>query len=259
VAISDRILIPLVTPFTDDTTTISEVRLARSVQWHINQGAAGFVVGSEAGEFASISLSERKQLLEWVIRDSGALPVYVNVTAMTTASAVDLCQHAARHGARGGVVAPPFVGTFSEAELGGHLTAIRRHGNLPTGYVDPSERTQHLAEQASTTGVLDPVKPLPEEIAYRSAPRPGTYEFFTSDGLALGVGVFGARRATRIVEEWPRVATTVQGLFKLAGPARIGKRVLELAEIEIGGHRGPMASLDANGSQVLEKLLESLS
>ncbi len=229
------------------------------MRWHIEQGAAGFVVASEAGEFASISLTERKQLLEWVVRESGSLPVYVNVTAMTTASVVDLCQHAARHGAKGGVVAPPFVGIYSEAELGGHLTAIRRHGNLPTGYIDPSERTQHLAEQATTTGAQDPVQPLPQEIPWRTSIRPGTYEFSTMDGLALGVGVFGAANAAKMTADWERFGPLLQGLFKLAGPARIGKRTLELAEIEVGGHRGPMAAMDASGAQIMDRLLESLA
>lgn len=65
---------PLVAAFTDDTSSLSEVRVSRLVRFHIERGAKGFVVNGETGDCFLLSSSERKQLLEWVVRGSKGCP-----------------------------------------------------------------------------------------------------------------------------------------------------------------------------------------
>ncbi len=133
-----KIAVPLIAAFTDDTSTMSEVRVSRLVRFHIERGAAGFLVGGECGDVFQLAHSERKQLLEWVVRDAQGLPVWTNATATTTAGAVDLCQHASRHGALGAVVCPPPVGRYFPHEAKVMTNAVQRHGQSGAVFADPA-------------------------------------------------------------------------------------------------------------------------
>lgn len=252
-ALADRLLIPLATPFTDDSSAVSEVRLARLIQFYRSQDAAGFVVGTDFAEYTSCSLSERKQILEWAIRESGAMPVYVNATAATTSSVMDLCQHAARHGARAAIVQPPPYGQYTDDELASFEVAVRRHGNLAIHFV--GFRPSDAGEPPQTATLQDAPQELEEHVAGRVCLSPTTYEFQAADAVALGVAVFGTEAARHMIANWSRVQHVVQGLFKLAGPARIVKAFLAAQDIEIGPHRGPMMALNEQGRSILSNLL----
>ena len=104
---------PVVTPFTDDGSTVSDVRLSRQVRYLIDRGIAGFVTTSDTGEFLATSFAERKEVLEIVIREAHGRPVLAHVSTMSTSSSLDLAQHAARHGARAAVLMPPYFGQFA--------------------------------------------------------------------------------------------------------------------------------------------------
>ncbi len=133
--------VPLVTPFTDDGSTLSEVRLARLVRFYLDRSVEGLALATETGEFGTLSQDERKQLLEWVCRAShNALPVVANVSTLSTSASLDLAQHAARHGARAAVLIPPFFGAFSQSELLAHVQMVGAHAFLPIIVVDPQSR-----------------------------------------------------------------------------------------------------------------------
>src|SRR5438477_12684261 len=105
---------PLATPFTDGGETVSEVRLARLVRHLLAQGIAGLACCTETGEFITVNTSERKQVLEIVIREAHGTPVLAHCTRLGTSQTLDLCQHAARHGAKAAVVMPPYFGRYSD-------------------------------------------------------------------------------------------------------------------------------------------------
>jgi len=123
---------PLVTPFTDDQSTISEVRLSRMMRKLAANGVEGFVIASNAGEFACITVLERKHLLELGMRENvNGLPVLVNVSTLSSNVALDLAQHAKRHGARGILAIPPYYGNYSQQEIAIHFRFIANHSGLP--------------------------------------------------------------------------------------------------------------------------------
>jgi hypothetical protein len=141
--------VPIVTPFTDDGATVSEVRLARLLRFYVKNGAEGFMLASETGEFSTLSGSERKHLLELTQRDiQGALPVVTNVTTLSTSSSLDLAQHAARHGARAVVLIPPYFGDLTQAEHIAHVRVISSHSNLPILLADPKGALKEEATAA---------------------------------------------------------------------------------------------------------------
>lgn len=254
-----RLLVPLVTPFTDDTVVLSEIRLSRLIKYHREHQAAGFVVMSEAGEYASCSLAERKQCLEWTVREAAGMPVYVNATAATTSSAVDLCQHAARHGARGAVMFLPSHTALLEPEIKAHVAAVRRYGNLPVGILDPAA-AHVVVDEASPFSGSEPQALERQGIEnYRAIKLTTTTEFWTPDGVSHALAVAGADFALQVMADWDRLGTVVQGLFRLGGAARVGKAAWEDDMLDLGSPRGPLLPLDHNGRQVLAHLREALN
>lgn len=130
-------LVPLVTPLTDDGASLSEVRLSRLVKWNQQAGCDGFVVCSEIGEFATLTNAERKQVLEWVLRDSQNASVLVHISTLTTNGSLDLAQHAGRHGARGVILMPPYYGRYNTEELVMHFRTVTNYSDLAVLVVDP--------------------------------------------------------------------------------------------------------------------------
>lgn len=246
----DKLLVPLVTPFTDDTTALSEVRLARLVRHHIDHGAAGFVVCTEAGEVHALSLSERKQLVEWLVREAKDTLVYVNVSASTTATVVDLAQHAERHGAHAGVFTSPKQLALNNDETAAFISAVRRYGNLPCGFLDPWN------PDLGSVGVMD-VKSLKESgmESYALYQTVSPEEFVSEDLASTPLAVLGADKAKLLMDNWAECQTKVHGVFAYGRSFRVGKAAMILSGLDVGHTRGPAHDLDGRGVQVLESLM----
>ncbi|MDT0353089.1 dihydrodipicolinate synthase family protein [Pseudonocardia charpentierae] len=114
------VLVALVTPFTADGNEIDAVALEAHVDRLIREGAHGFVPGGSTGEFTTLTLDERKQLTELVVKAaSGRVPVVAGTGALSTRDAIELATHAAETGADALMVVPPFydaveLSTFKE-------------------------------------------------------------------------------------------------------------------------------------------------
>jgi 4-hydroxy-tetrahydrodipicolinate synthase len=126
------VLVALVTPFTADGTQIDSALLEAHVDRLIRAGAHGLVPGGSTGEFTTLTLAERKELTELVVKAAGGrVPVVAGTGALSTADALDLASHAAQAGASALMVVPPFydaveLGTFKEL-----LREIHEASQLP--------------------------------------------------------------------------------------------------------------------------------
>src|SRR3712207_1201631 len=102
------ILVALVTPFTADGSEIDATALDAHVDRLIEEGAHGLVPGGSTGEFTTLSLDERKQLTELVVKAAGGrVPVGAGTGALSTRDAGDLAAHAAQAGAPALMVVAP--------------------------------------------------------------------------------------------------------------------------------------------------------
>lgn len=236
---------PLVTPFTDDGMSLSEIRLARLVARLKGAGVSGFVVCSETGEFPTLSPSERKQAAEIVIRECHA-DVIVHVTSLSTAVSIDLAQHAARHGARAVIAMPPYYGDLTDEEVESYLLAIASYGDLEVILVDPiarlsAESIQKLEEAPRITIA----KPAP--MAYRLFERPRSCEFSIGEAscspMVLIADIAGAK-----LHDW-------RELMRDIGSMRIVKTALNWNDIEVGPFRGPYGSLADEPRERLRALM----
>lgn len=241
-------LVPLITPFTDDMSAVSEVRLARLVRRLVSQGAAGFVVCSDTGEFGTLSHSERKMILEVVMRESqNALPVLVNATTLGTMTALDLAQHAGRHGARAAIVTPPFYGRYTIEEVQHHMKTIANYANLPILLcAQPDLHPDELFDKVLEHRGIYKVQALEEAKApgLRVSPYPTTDEFSAYDFCVSPMGLLDANclhlNGQAATPQQKRMAQA----FRKYGVTRVVKTLWNDDEFEIGPPRTPMQPIE---------------
>jgi 4-hydroxy-tetrahydrodipicolinate synthase len=89
---------------------------ARCVQFLLDCGVHGVVVPVYASEYFSLSMEERKKILEQTLRRiDGKIPVVAGISAPTTSLAVEYARHASDCGADAVISANPAALSFREA------------------------------------------------------------------------------------------------------------------------------------------------
>lgn len=248
---------PLVTPFTDDASTVSEIRFARLLRHLMAQPVDGFIVASDCGEFATLSQSERKQLVEWVARDTAGKPFIVHVSTLSTSTSLDLAQHAARHGARAAVLMPPFYGSYTSDELIGFFRTVAAHAGIPLILVDPLDTlNSEVLSGLEDIGSITVAQPLLQTSI-------SCYKGMTmSDEFGCGAAVASPLALLRPQQ----VAAALHGeqvdlakliiLEETLGRARVSKAGLEALGFELGPLRPPLKALTGSVSSALKTLLQ---
>jgi 4-hydroxy-tetrahydrodipicolinate synthase len=122
----------LITPFAEDGSKIDADRLRRLVDWQIAEGIHGLIPLGSTGEFLSVSLDERQEVVEICVRTAaGRVPVYVGTGAEATAELVELSHEAEAQGVDGVMIIPPFYGVPTEDELFAHYRRVGEAIALP--------------------------------------------------------------------------------------------------------------------------------
>jgi dihydrodipicolinate synthase/N-acetylneuraminate lyase len=218
------------------------------LRFHVDRGAKGFLVNGETGDPFQLAHSERKQLLEWVIRDAGGLPVWANISATTTAGVVDLCQHASRHGAKAAVVCPPPVGRFAAHEAKGMLMAVSRHGNLQTAYADPEGKWE---------GVDSPLTALPAvDSSWSVLPRPAPDEGMFGGLMSTPFAMFGADKAGAVAAKLDVLRPAMQAVIAHGGLGRATRHAMTELGCDVGNSRPPAFELVDEGKKILNGMLK---
>lgn len=126
------VMVALITPFTPDQKSIDLDALDRHIKRLLDAGVHGLVPGGSTGEFTTLSIEERKQLVEQTIQSAaGRVPVIAGVGELATDRAVDLATHAAQAGAAALMVVPPFYDALALDELKEMLDQIHKASRLP--------------------------------------------------------------------------------------------------------------------------------
>jgi dihydrodipicolinate synthase/N-acetylneuraminate lyase len=248
---------PIATPFTDDGGSVSEIRLSRLVRHLRDKGIVGLVCGTETGEFITTSAAERKQVFEIVAREAQGAPVLVHCTRLGTAQSLDLCQHAARHGAKAAIVMPPYFGRYSDEEIERHIHTIAQHAGLPVIVVDP----QHLVR----TAIKERLANVPN-LRYAETPEGAFRTRFAVDPVGSGSDefVFEDAVVSPLIQIDPVAALRPDADLKpiarmvgLHGRPRIAKAALNLRDIEVGPPRSPVMALSHEHCKELEALVQT--
>jgi 4-hydroxy-tetrahydrodipicolinate synthase len=97
----------LVTPF-DPEGRVNTPNLARLLAWHESRGAAGVVLAGTNGEGASLSPTERRDLVRQVQGVKGRLEVILGIPSTSLEEAKWQVSQAFKSGADGVLVSPPY-------------------------------------------------------------------------------------------------------------------------------------------------------
>jgi N-acetylneuraminate lyase len=121
-----RIWSALITPMNADES-INYTALERIVELQIQDGVEGFYCCGSSGEGLLLTLEERKQVLEHVLKAAaGRVPVISHVGTIRTKDVIDLAAHAISAGALAVSMIPPYYYKFSMDEIIGYYEDVIR-------------------------------------------------------------------------------------------------------------------------------------
>lgn len=108
------IITPLITPFNEDET-IDFLAYKEVIDFQIESGVHGILVGGTTGEYHVMSIDERKSLIKAGVEyAAGRVPVMAGVGTPTAEETIELANYAADCGAIWGLVLPPYYHATSD-------------------------------------------------------------------------------------------------------------------------------------------------
>lgn len=122
---------PIITPMKSNYE-IDQESLKRLVDFCIEGGVHGIIPAGSTGEFARLSVEERKKLTEMTIdAANGRVPVIVGTASPYTDLTIMLSKHAQDAGAEGLLIVAPYYGKPTNEELYEHFKAIAEAVDIP--------------------------------------------------------------------------------------------------------------------------------
>lgn len=119
------LVVPLVTPFTDDGEDVDISALRAVVQFLIRSQVHALITCGTTGEGVLLSHEERKRIVEVVVEEAaGRVPVLAQTGAATTVETITLTHHALDCGADGATVVTPYYFRLTNAALVAHYTSV---------------------------------------------------------------------------------------------------------------------------------------
>lgn len=148
----------ITTPFNEDLR-VDHAFMTEHASWMVDCGAIGLVPTGSLGEGATLSSTEKRQVLETCVRAAGdRVPIVPGIAALSTAEAVQLARDAQTLGCRGLMVLPPYVYSTDWREMKAHVAAVLAATDLPCLlYNNPvAYRTDFVPEQIAELAAEHP-------------------------------------------------------------------------------------------------------
>ncbi len=283
------VVVPLTTPF-DEKGEVMPRAFAEQVQWMIDSGAQGLVVGGSTGEGYALAHDELEQLCRIALTTAaGRVPVLVSIMADSTREAMQGVQRLAPLDLWGLQVAPPhYIFTPGDDEMVAFYRDVARAAERPLivynvihwAAVKPSLAARIMTEVPQVTAIKQSDKDLGtfQELLLAVGPE---RVFGAIDGSLMScydLGVAGSiaaiasaaprancalwqalkvgnrKRATRINRQ---LGLLWQSLAGQDLPARV-KAAQHAQGLEAGYPRAPMAPVDAAVSGAISDSLHAL-
>ena len=127
----EGIYTPIITPFHEDGS-VDWDGYGAVIDWQIENGVAGVVVGGSTGEFYAMSKEERIQQFQFAAkRINGRIELMAGVNDIRVDECLEICAAAKDAGAQSLLVAAPPYSLPSETELAHHVLKIADTTGLP--------------------------------------------------------------------------------------------------------------------------------
>lgn len=129
--IFEGIYVPLITPFRPDLS-IDYDAWGDVIDWQLENGTHGIIVGGSTGEFFSLSQEERIAQFRFAKeRIGGRVPLIAGINHLLVETCFELAEAAKEAGVDALLVAAPPYSLPSQKELASHCLKIDRIANLP--------------------------------------------------------------------------------------------------------------------------------
>lgn len=126
------VMTALCTPFTSDGADVDEGALRELVEAQVAAGIDGLVPVGSTGEFTSLTIEERRRVVEVVIEAArGRVPVIAHCGANATAPALELARHAEAAGASAVLAVHPFYAPLTLDEILGYYEDLAGALRIP--------------------------------------------------------------------------------------------------------------------------------
>jgi len=127
----EGIYVPVITPFGDDLQIDFDV-FGDVIDWQIDSGTHGIIVGGSTGEFFSLSQDERIEQFQFAVERIGSrVPLIAGVNDLSLDRCYELTAAARDAGVDALLVAAPPYSLPSQKELVAHCLKIDRIADLP--------------------------------------------------------------------------------------------------------------------------------
>ncbi len=158
-------LVAIVTPFKGGE--VDRAAFAALVEWQIEEGTRGIVVGGTTGESATLHVEEREALTRSALEIAGdRCPVIVGTGTNDTRTSVELSRAAVEWGAAGLLVVTPYYNKPTQTGLEAHFKAVAEAAaGCPVILYDVPGRTGVTIEE----GTLHRLAEVPGLVALKDA------------------------------------------------------------------------------------------
>ncbi len=130
----------LITPFTENG--IDYASFCKLIEKQLTSGIDALIVCGTTGEPSTMSDTERKEVVEFVIKQTrNRVPVIAGVGSNNTAHACELAAHACKAGANGLLVVTPYYNKCTPEGLFKHYEAISKVSTVPIIVYNVPSRT----------------------------------------------------------------------------------------------------------------------
>ena len=193
----------MVTPLSDDGSSVDEGRVRRFVDWQIDQGVHGLIPLGSTGEFLSLTDEERTTIASVVIdQAAGRVPVLVGTAAEWTDECVRYTKEAEQLGADGVMIVPPYYSSPTADELFEHYRRVGEAVSIPimiynNPFTSNVDLKPHIVARLSE---IDNVSYIKEET--RAAGRAATRTMELAGDACEGI--MGGASCLYIISEFKR-------------------------------------------------------
>jgi 4-hydroxy-tetrahydrodipicolinate synthase len=286
----EGIIPPVITPLNDDQS-VNEDGFAIVIEYMIEKGVSGIIVGGTTGEFYALSADERVRQFGFaseVIK--GRVPLICGVNDITTQGACGFAEAARDAGADGLLLAAPYYSLPTETEHAAHCLKIDQTTGLPimlynypgrTGIemgeqflslVSKSPNIKAIKEASGDINRLHMLANSFDDIEVSCGAEDQALEFFVwgATSWVTPMGNFFAEETVALYNACVRDKDFVKGrkimaaLLELTSVLEGGGQLIQCTKfacdlfgLPSGPVRAPMQDLDENTAAMLAETLKS--
>ncbi len=121
----------MITPFTSEGS-IDENGFRGNIDWYIKEGIHGVICLGSTGEFATLSIEERRMVIDITMDQvSGRVPVIAGTAANATREVIEMTKYAQDAGAAAAIIVTPYYGLPTQEDLFEHYRAVAENVSIP--------------------------------------------------------------------------------------------------------------------------------